>query len=322
MAITKVVIHSLDAENKRMLFSERVLNLSQHQEVEALISKLFKSFKNSASTSRALLNETSKFREVLNTKFDFLDTTQTYAKTIFMSRLMGEIVKDSNMVFAQIDEQETTYLLCMEMKSRPAYIKTTEVEQGVENSLKHNMVVLSDTFTSVETGFNLDLSTGELKVKTSIENEELVMEALDCQIIANTKNAFSVVSALVSSISESRQEERTPHILKAKQVLSDHMTYLEEIESKDLLSAVYEDLNDEELSLIDSTLEEHLVQDNLILNDLKRGSIISKHKIVTESGIEIIIPVGDVNIDSILDIVYNEQGQVSIHLNNIGKIIS
>ena len=65
-----------------------------------------------------------------------------------------------------------------------------------------------------------------------------------------------------------------------------------------------------------------MVQDNLILNDLKRGSIISKHKIVTESGIEIIIPVGDVNIDSILDIVYNEQGQVSIHLNNIGKIIS
>ncbi len=321
MDIRKVVIHSLDEASRSMVLSQRQVNLNTFQDVENLIEKLLKSFQNSASVSKAILNERSQFKALIGTQFNFLETAHQFAKEWFTLALMGEEVSNTQMIFAQVDQGDTALLVCLEMRSRSAFVKVTESETSIENALVHNHAVISDTFGGVKSGFVLDLNTGDLIVKAKEDLQDQMMDALDCQIYANSKATFNIVDGLVRSISEKRQQEPTQHILKAKQVVSDHMVMLEEIRPDDILSAVYEDLSEAEKIQIDTTLVDEHAAETLLMKDLKRGSIIQKHKIYTESGVEIILPVDGINIHEILEVSVDEKGRTNVLIKNVGKVM-
>ena len=71
MDITKVVIHSLDLENRRVAFSEKQLNLNTYSDTIALIEKVTKSFLRSSTVSSGYLQETSQFKAIINSSFDW-----------------------------------------------------------------------------------------------------------------------------------------------------------------------------------------------------------------------------------------------------------
>lgn len=321
MDVTKAVIHSLDLENRRVAFSEKQLNLNTYSDTIALIEKITKSFQRSATVSQGYLQETSQFKEIINSSFDFMATARNYAKVWYDRVLLGEDIKASSMIFAQIDHGETVLLVAYEMKSRPAYVGSLHQGLSVDNTLVHESNVMNATLGSVNSGFVIDLQTGETLIKVKLEQEEDLMELMDVEIQANTKKTFNIIDGLVRSIALKRSEDPNMNVMKAKQVISDNMVVLEEIRPLDLMSAVYADLDQQETSQIEKSLEEGNAIDQLQLKDLKRGQTLLKHKVSTESGIEISIPVSDVNLANLYEIVTEENGQVNIIIKNVGKVI-
>lgn len=321
MDVTKVVIHSLDLENLRVAYSEKQLNLNTYSDTINLIEKITKSFMNSATISSGILQETSQFKEIINSSFDFMGVARTYAKAWYDRYLLGEDIKASSMIFAQIDYGETVLLVAYEMKSRPAYVGSLNQGLSVDNTLVHESSVISATLGSVNSGFVLDLQTGETLIKVKADQEEDFMDVMDVEIQANTKKTFNIIDGLVRSIAIKRDEDPNLNVMKTKQVVSDNMAVLEEIRPIDLMSAVYPDLDLDETSQIESSLEASFAVDQLQLKDLKRGQTLLKHKVSTESGIEISIPVSDVNLANLYEIQTDEKGQTNIVIKNVGKVI-
>lgn len=321
MDITKVVIHSLDLENQRVAYSEKQLNLNTYADTTQLIEKITKSFLNSATVSGGVLLEASQFKEIINSSFDFMGVARNYAKGWYDRYLLSEDVKASSMIFAQIDYGETVLLVAYEMKSRPAYVGTSHHGLSVDNTLVHETSVISASLGSVNSGFVLDLQTGETLIKVKPDQEEDIMDIMNVEIQANTKKTFNIIDGLVRSIAIKRNEDPNLNVMKTKQVVSDNMAVLEEIRPLDLMTAVYPDLDLDETQQIESSLEASFAVDQLQLKDLKRGQTLLKHKVSTESGIEISIPVSDVNLANLYEIVTDEKGQTNIIIKNVGKVI-
>lgn len=321
MDVTKVVIHSLDLENRRVAFSEKQLNLNTYADTIALIEKITKSFLKSAVVSQGYLQETSYFKDIINQSFDFMATARHYAKVWYDRSLLGEDLKPSSMIFAQIDHGETVLFVAFEMKSRPGYVGSLHQGLSVDNTLVHESNVISATMGSVNSGFVIDLQTGETLIKVKADQEDDLMELMDVEIQANTKKTFNIIDGLVRSIAIKREEDPNLNVMKAKQVVTDNMVVLEEIRPFDLLSAVYGELDAQETSQIERGLEEGLAIDQLQLKDLKRGQLLLKHKLSTESGIEISVPISDVNLANLYEVVTQEDGQVNIIIKNVGKVI-
>lgn len=315
MDVNKVVVHTLDAQERRMLIAPVQLNLNSSRDIEDLILKLVKSFQTSATVSHAVLNENSKLQALIGSQYDFMNFSSDFAKTWFQSAMLSEDYLSSNLIFAQVDQGDTALLVCLEMRNRSAYIK-------IENDFVHNNDVFNATFSNVKSGFVLDLNDGVLLVKTLLDTKELMEDTLGCVIRANSRETFKVVDAVVDSISESRKELPLLNTLKVKQVITDNQNFIDTVRPDDLVRAVFEDLSETELSIVEASLEEHQATEDIVLKDIKKTSLASKHKIVTESGIEIIVPIDSVDINRILNIEEDEKGQTNINLFNVGKIIT
>lgn len=321
MDVTKVVIHSLDLEQKRVLYSEKQLNLNQYADTIPLLEKLTKSFLNSATVSPGFLQESSQFKGIINQQFDFMKTSHDYAKAWYDRMLLAEELKASSLIFAQIDHGETVLLVAYEMKSRQAYVGSLTQGLHVDHGLVHESNVITPTLGSVNSGFVIDLNTGETLIKVKSDLEEDLMDIMDVEIQANTKKTFNIIDGLVRSIAIKRNEDPNMNVMKAKQVVSDNMAVLEEIKPIDLMNAVYSDLDVVETEQIETSLEASFAIDQLQLKDLKRGQTLLKHKLSTESGIEISIPVSDVNLANLYEIVEDDKGQTNIIIKNVGKVI-
>lgn len=315
MEVNKVVVHVLDAHERRMVLSPVQVNLNSSRDIEDLILKLVKSFQSSSSISHALLNEDSKLQSLIGVQFDFMNYASSFAKTWFQSAMLSEDYVSSNLIFAQVEQGDTVLLVCLEMRNRSAYIK-------IEDNFVHNEEVLNATFSNVKSGFILDLNDGVLLVKTLLDTKDLMEDTLGCVIRANSRETFQVVDTLVDTISESRKELPLLNTLKVKQVITDNQNFIDTVRPDDLVRAVFEDLSETELSVVHASLEEHHATEDIVLKDLRKTSIASKHKIITESGIEIIVPIDAVDINQILKIEVDEKGQTNLVLNNVGKIIT
>lgn len=322
MNINKGVIHSLDRDLQSMILSEKQLNFNTSKDVEPYIAKLAKAFQSSPTASKGKLHSDSKFLSLIGTPINFIEETQAIAKRWFDHHIAAMTIESSNLLFAMIDMGDYLSLAMFEVLSKNGYIKITQNEQGLENALVHNQAILPETFASVKNAFMVNLTTGETLVKyQDLNYRELLEELLECEIIANSKTSFQVVDTLVNTLSEVRDEPRFDNIIKAKQVITDNVDFFDEIEPKQILKEVFDTFSDDEERLIDTTFEQEHVQDMINLKTVNRTQAAKKHRIVTESGIEIILPLDILDVSDIVNITTDINGQVSIELKDIGKIL-
>lgn len=315
MDVNKVVVHALDAHERRMVIAQNQVNLNTSRDIEDLILKLTRAFQSSSRISHAIVLETSPLQSLIGVQIDFMAYASGFAKTWFQASMLHDEYVSSNLIFAMVDQGDTTLLVCLEMRNKSAYIK-------IADDFVHNDSVLNATFSNVKSGFVLDLNEGILLVKIVQETKDLMEETLGCSIKANSRETFQVVDTLVDAISESRNERPLLNTLRVKQVITDNQNFIDTVRPDDLVRAVFDDLSETELTLVHSSLEENMAEDDIVLKDIKKTSLASKHKIITESGIEIIVPIDSVDIGRILSIEEDESGQTNIILNNVGKIIT
>ncbi|QIK70011.1 nucleoid-associated protein [Erysipelothrix sp. HDW6C] len=321
MDVNKAIIHAIDSDLKSVILSEFPMNLNNAKAIETYILKLVKGLVGSTSSSKAKLGENSSLNNLLNTQLNFVESTQKIAREWFEHNVQSMDYVGTNLIFALIDLDESVALVMFELLNKDGFIKITQNQHGVENSLVHNHAILPSTFSSIPAAFMLNLGSAELTLKYNAENKDRIESLLDCTIIANSKDSFRVVGTLVDYISEQRDEDGFKNIVKAKQVITDNIEFFDEIEPKQILKEVFEDLSDDEESIVSATFEDHNVVDMIDLKTMKRTSVAKRHRIKTESGIEIILPLDILDVSDIVDIKTDINGRVTIELKDIGKIV-
>ena len=318
MDVIKVVVHALDHQMKTIVLSAKQINLNQGDAVDSLVLRLTKSLQNSTATSNAHLKETSFLSSYVGQPFDFMAVSQQIAKSWFDLREASTLYTSCNLVFAMVDCEDTIVFTMFEVMSRPGYISVVEDD---ETAIEFQGRVLSESFTGIKHAFLMDLNTGDVSVKTTLKEQPLLEEVFECDIYLNAKNSVTLLTTVVDAVSVQKKQAPLMNTIKAKQLIEENAALFDEIAPKELIEQVFESLDESDVTLINDAFEANHVEPFLQSKQVQRLRSTKTHTIVTDSGVEIKIPLDSVDVNAVLDIEEDERGFVTIHLKNIGKIV-
>lgn len=310
-------MHHQDS-NGGIFLSDREMNLNQYLPVEGFIKKLTKSLVGSASATEIKLLEDSVFLELINTQFSFIEKSKEIAKDYFET---FEFTGARNILFSMIDIGEEILFVGFEMKSKSGFVEGKEDMNGLQNTLNYSAGILSDRFSGVGQAFCLYLTSGNLKVKTKTLSmfEDFVLG----ERIANAKDSFITVDNIVTEMSIGREDNKTLNRIKAKRIILDMDAQDEEggeysLFADEIIKGVFEDLEEEELLNIGQTLQDKGVHNPIPLKNIQNNAVVKKHKIVTETGIEILLPIDSLAVEELIEV---DEKTGTILIRNTGKIL-
>ncbi|NLW15751.1 MAG: nucleoid-associated protein [Erysipelothrix sp.] len=318
MQVTKVVVHSVDNSLATVVLSKRQINLNQNAELDGFILKLYKGLMKSSGTSSGVLEEESLLNEYIGEEFNFMAVSTTLAQAWFDHYEATTKHTALNLVFAMVHEEETVSFVMFEVASRSGFVRILDED---DNDIEHSLGIMSDSLASVKTAFAFDLNTGDLKVKHNNNTQLYLEELLGFKTIPNAKKSLEILDAMVDYVSEKRQENVLDNTIKSKQMIIETAELFEEVEPKRILDNVFPDLDEDEQTFVNETFEETFLPPLIVSADVSRLSARKKHKINTELGIEVTIPLDSLIIEDILEVKENLDGSVDIILKNIGGIV-
>lgn len=321
MNIQRLIIHSLDQNLETQILSNKQMNLNEHAFTEDYIKGFAKACLNSSATYGGRLKPESPFHEIIQSKYDFLAWSQKVAKKHFAFHKNQEASKNLNLIYGQLEHGDDLYFVGFEVHGKDGFMRIAKKEEGLENEIVHNGMILPNTFASVQSAFMLNLQSAELYLKGRPEYEEFFMELFDCDLIANSKTAYSSMQAVVEEIMDKRELESFPKVIKLKEILGNVASEFDLVSSSDVLQEVLEGTSDEESQRISELFMDDNVEDDLDLRKLKKSRILSRHRIKTENGIEIILPLNELDLDHVFQLEEAEDGSMDIRIKNVGKLI-
>ena len=321
MIIQRLIIHSLDENLETQILSKKQMNLNDNAYTEEYIKRFAKSCLNSSATYTGRLNQDSSFHEIIDAKFDFITTTQKIAKQHFAFHKNQDASKNLNLLYSLLEHGDDLYLAGFEVHGKDGFIRIAKQEDDVENHIVHNAMILPNTFASVQSAFMLNLSNAELYLKGKPEHEDFFQTLFDCELIANSKTAFSSMQSAIEDIMEQREGESLPKIIHLKEILGNVASEFDLVSSTDVLEEVLEGMNDTESMRVKKSMLDENVEDDLDLRKLRKSRILSRHRVKTETGIEIILPLNEIDLNEVFIIEENPDGSTDIRIKNIGKLV-
>lgn len=318
MQVTKLVVHSVDNNLDTVVLSKRQVNLNQTVELDDFIIKFYKGILNSSASYEGMLHETSLLKTEDDIAFDFMNLSKVLAQKWFDNYQGSTRHTALNLIFALIVDEEKTSFAMFEVTSRSGFLRKAGEE---DNDIEHSMGIMSDSLASVKTAFVYELNEQTLKVRQSAESQIYLEEMLDFETIPNTKKNLEILDAMVDYVSEKREEDITHNIIKSKQLVLDNSELFEEIEPKRILESVFNDFDEEETAFIDETIEESKMSVLIPSEEVTRLAARKKHRLKTDSGIDITLPLDSLRIEDVFEIIENPDGSIDILLKNVGGIV-
>lgn len=314
MQVVKVVVHSVDNNLDTVVLSKRQINLNQNVELDQLVLKFTQGILKSSASFDGILSDNSLLKE---TDFQFMDSATRLAQEWFDNYEANTKETALNLIFSLVMDEKSSYFTMFEISSKPGFLRTAEAE---ENNIEYNSSIMNDSLASVKTAFVYDTITQELKVRHTAHTQELLESMLDFETIPNTKKNLEILDAMVDYVSEKREEDITQNAIKSKQLILDSSELFEEVEPIRIIETVFSDLDSEERLFIDETIQESKMSSLIPSNEVAKLSARKKHRIKTESGIELVLPLDSLKLEDMLEVKHNSDGSVDILLKNVGDI--
>lgn len=318
MQVVKVIVHSVDNNLDTVVLSKRQINLNQNVELDGLILKFTKGILKSSASSIGVLSEDSIFKQEVSEEFSFMEHSTKIAQEWFDHYEGNTKHTALNLIFALVMDTDTTHFAMFEVNSKPGFLRTSDTE---ENVIEYNSGIMSDSLAGVKTAFVLDIITHEMKVRHTLDTQEYLEEMLSFETIPNTKKNLEILDAMVDYVSEKREEDVTKNAIRSKQLILDNSELFEEVEPKRILETVFNDLDSEELDFINETMEEAKMSPLIPSSEVAKLSARKKHRIRTETGIDVVLPLDSLKLEDMLEIKENDDGSIDLLLKNVGAIV-
>lgn len=327
----KIIIHVLDCEQNTCVISETCIQ-DIHPKVEKILqSKATKLF-SSTSKKSGYLKETNQIYEWLiaykaqNISFEKL--SEQIARYIFEAKHRCALYQASDLLVSIIKEEGRSYLLVMDNTYTEGITHTLiQDETGIRNEIIPYRTLLSSSFLKNDKAFLIELSDFELHcIEQKVEVEankvnffaDIVLESVTSPSYKEAVASILKVTEEITNKYDLNQMETLP---KVKSFVKDHMEEQEYIHVEEIADELFKDQ-----PLVKDDFKEELrkqgVEKPIEVDNVKPTRSEKVHKIKTDKGIEIIIPVDYMNSREFVEFKNQPDGTISIQLKNITHITS
>ncbi|NTW71143.1 MAG: nucleoid-associated protein [Eubacteriaceae bacterium] len=323
--INRAILQIIDNSGGLSIVSDKAMVLTS--EIDEYISKhLQKCFSD-------IDVKNTKFKDDHNNEFlsivksfkqddSFLITSKKIAGLYMDIINQGTTVPSGDLIIVDFMCDNEMYLGLLKLNYKNSFIHFVESNDGIRNTIVNQICALPLETQKLDEFALIKLSDDSIKVKEKKYEVNGVKEYYLTKFILNTDSAFSdktvvdIVEKAGKRVIQTEYDNDVSKLNTFKKVVSDGYAMTNEINLEKIADATFDDENGRNI-FKQEIAKAGIYEGKIKISPNAEKRIMKKHKLVTDSGIEISIPTSFLADDSIVEFVNNINGTISIVIKDI-----
>lgn len=327
--IQHAILHILDFNSGVTVFSDQ--ELSTGGSVETFLLKHIEKSLHDANLKSGIFYDNSKWKGLLssylNEEISFVEFTKKLANQAYTVLCGSEKLDSSDLLFLDLTIEGERKIVFFKCNNRTGFVhQICQDESGIKNEIINHYAILPALSQKIDECAFISSDTLEIQFtdkKYTIDGQSGYLLAdflLECEYQISAKESLKIVDTIAKKVAEDHNVDSVAAAVKTKSYLVDHIEadyinpealckeifpsapllqqqYMEEIKTAGLPAQV--------------RIEKELA--------LRKGK---SHRIKTDTGIEIIIPIEYFENPDYIEFINHPNGTVSINVKNIAKLIN
>ena len=323
--INDAILHILDSTSGLPVFSQESLGLDD-EKVQNFIGRHIERIFNDQSVKSGSFAEDSKFKDLIyNINEDFIHGSISIAEKLYdtMQRYME--IPSGDLLIASLNIENQNHFIIMKFNYKEGYTHYVDYgDNGTSNKIVVNKVMFpSETQRNIEAALiNLeDLSLRIFEREYEIEGEKILYFSklfLQSNTDLSIKESIKVIREVAKDITKRYYDEDFDKVSQIKEAIYDNLDS-GTIEVESVANSIFRNNPDIKREYIER-VEEAGVNKVVDLEGKKPEKKLTVHKIKTDSGIQLDVPVDIYRDKNIIEFINNPDGTISIMIKNISQI--
>lgn len=329
MIIKNAILHILDYKSDICVFSQQLLDCSNTATSEYIEKHLEKLHKDSSCKNGEFLQE-SQFANFLgqykNQAITFIDFSNWIGDILHQKISLADKQESTDLLIVDYIYEDISYFAVMVLVNKSAYThQVYSDENGVYNDIALHYAILpstsqrADSFAVINTNDMTILFVDKSRIIDGKRAYVLQQDLLECTSNVSTKEAVKIVKEITTQVAEEYGTNTAVAISRAKSYIMENSEVADSFSTTQLAEAVFSDAPFMK-EAFEQKAEEKKIPKDIKIERQVAVKTSSSHKITTDTGIEITIPVEYFENEKYIEFINNPNGTISIQLKNIGKI--
>lgn len=331
VGINKAILHILDGMSGVAVFSDNELDVSDASVNNFITTHIEKCYEDPA-LRKGEFNENSGIRyhikQYAANEEDFVALSKAVAERMYEGIAASENPESCDVVVCDCMASERNVIAILKCDNKIGY--THRVEQGegaVNNSIINHYAILPTLSQKITECAFIDLEDMSIRYKgkkKKIDGESMDFIAdvlLECVYDISSKESINAVTKLAKKVTKDNGGDTMEIAARMKEYITENIEEIECIEVDKLANSVFDGrpaMKDE----FNAKLEEAQVPETFEINKYVTKKMSANIKMTTDIGVEIILPAELYRDSEHIEIINNEDGTLSVKINNIGEIIN
>ena len=328
MKVNHAILHILDFDSAVNVMSARELDLDTRA-VRSFVTAHLRHARTNADNRRSSFQEGSAFAGELSSFFygdrGFIDLSQQIAGFLGAELAKADKAESADVLVADFDDDDDVrWFAVLLMGSKTAFMHEVGREGGeVKNDIAKRYAILPSPSQKVSSyalvrASNMEVLYADKKRKIAGEDTLLIPSGLlQCAGGVSGKETIDTAISAVAAAAEEHGANVAVAVAKVKAAVAEKVEEDEELPPWDIVDEVFED-EPQMRESARSHMEAERVPERVPVEraQVKRAAV-QKHKIVTDTGIEITFPAEALSDSSLVEFVQEPNGLISIELRGI-----
>lgn len=234
-------------------------------------------------------------------------------------------VQPGNGIFVKANMDEQEYIVFFKLNYQTKFICSIDEEGLVQ--WKRNTKILPSAGQKITEYFYLNLSNGYIRV-SDCDNfvngrgcNYLAEHVLKLNVGKSEKELVETFENVVQETVKEKYEDVPQKMLEYRQTVSEIVQEKGNIDVEEFGRTFFADNEEAMEQCMEKAREEEITRHPINISKKMEKQLNKKQKIVTESGIEIIVPIEYLKNNDIFEYLQDETGRVSIIIRDVGSVL-
>lgn len=330
IVIDKAILHILDFKSGMTVYSDEELTVQGSIET-FLLKHIEKSWHSQEAKPGKFYDDSNmqqEFKEYLAGNIDFIAFSKNIAKTLENAFIHAEEMTSVDVIVADVRIDDKRQLVVFNSNSHIGYIhQVNQTESGIRNDIINHYSIMPNPNQKIAEFAFITADSKDILVackKYTIDGNTIYVfpeMLLECNLAPSPKEAIKNLSKTAEKVAEAYGQDKIATEAAVKSYVTENMQAGDELDLKEAGKELFKG-NTAMQADFDAAIKDAGFTEPVKMNQEATLKKMCKHKLKTDTGIELTIPTDYFTDTEFVEFNNNPDGTLSITLKHISNIVN
>jgi len=328
--IDKAILHILDFNSGMTVYSDEELTVQDS--IETFLYKHIEKSWGSQDAKPGTFYEDSAFQEKLNAylsgEMSFVPFSKEITHTLEEAFTHAEEMASADVIVADVRIDDRRQIVVFKSNSHIGYThQVNQTENGIKNEIINHYSIMPNLTQKMEEFAFVDTESKGISVcakKYTIDGNSIQVFPeilLECSLTPSPKEAIKNLSKTAAKVAEAYGQDKVATEAAVKSYVAENMQETDKLDLVEAGKEIFKD-NPSMQSDFDTAIKDAGFTEPVKMNQEATLKKMCKHKLKTDTGIELTIPTDYFDNTEYVEFNNNDDGTLSITLKHISNIVN